>query len=447
MASHAPRTRSTAALIFCVCLMLAHPAAAERNGAGAGGPGSSARASTTSAPASTASPAARAASTTTAPTPKLTAEELQRLAAASSDSAAAPDVVRRLKAYLAGKPDSNFVQFARLVLVQGMITAGSPATELVAAVDKAGAYLPPQPEAHTSFYAAVALCLSNRGEALDRALGYARKAVASCPTDDQHRTMLALARGTLGEVQLNAGRPEEAVVTLARAVSNAPDSQRVLRQLGRAYEKTGRQDAAIGVYIRSLGVFGGRDSAAAAPLRALYARRHGSLAGLDERLAAARRASREKVALAAHRQEREAPAWVLPDLAGKTVRLADFKGRLVVLDFWGSWCGPCRLELPLIQALYERYWNRKEVAFLGMNWERVSSADLHQQRAREYMRQHKLTFPVVYDAQGVAVESYGIEAFPTVLLIDRGGTIRYRNVGFDPNIQQILEAQIESLLE
>jgi thiol-disulfide isomerase/thioredoxin len=217
--------------------------------------------------------------------------------------------------------------------------------------------------------------------------------------------------------------------------------------LGQAYERTARPDAAIDAYARSLGTFGESDTSAATPLRTLYRKRHGSLQGMDELLAAARRASREKEALASRRDERPAPDWTLPDLDDKPVQFADFKGKVVVMDFWGSWCGPCRTELPHYQALYDRYKNSHDVAFISLNWEHAETAEKHQQTALKFMTLSHYTFPVVYDHDGSAVKNYGIQGFPTVFLIDRTGKIRYKNVGFSEQISEILEAQIQSLLE
>jgi peroxiredoxin len=239
---------------------------------------------------------------------------------------------------------------------------------------------------------------------------------------------------------------DSAIVTLTHAVSVAPESQVVLFNLARAHEKRGQLDQAIDVYVRSLAVFPGKDTSAASPLRAAYRKRHSNLAGLDERLAVARKASRARVALEPRRLEKPAPEWSLPDFTGKTLQLADFKGKVVVLDFWGSWCGPCRAELPYFQAMFDRYKDRG-VAFIGINWERAPSPEEHLNAAKQFVEANRYSFPVVLDHNYQASQAYSINAFPTVYLIDKTGKIRYRNVGFDPSIDEILAAQIDSLME
>ena len=252
----------------------------------------------------------------------------------------------------------------------------------------------------------------------------------------------------LGRVQLKRGNASSAILNFSQALASSPDSQSVLFYLGQGYEKAGKPDQAIDAYARSLGVFAAGDTSAAAALRAAYRKRFGSLKGLEEKIDSARKASRRQVALDGRRHERPAPAWSLPDLAGKTVQLSDFKGKVVVVDFWGSWCGPCRMELPYFQAMYEKFKDRRDVAFVGINWERARTPEEHLDTAKRFVEANHYTFPVLIDDhEHSAVGDYEIEGFPTVFLIDKTGRIRFKNVGFTREIDQILSAQIESLME
>jgi len=112
--------------------------------------------------------------------------------------------------------------------------------------------------------------------------------------------------------------------------------------------------------VKSAAVFLGQSKAAETALDALYKKRYGSLEGLDKRLTAAREASRQYVIFDSRKWDQPAPEWELKDISGKPVKLADFKGKLIVMDFWGSWCPPCRAELPKFQALYEKLQERQE---------------------------------------------------------------------------------------
>lgn len=424
----------------------AAPATTTPKSSGAAKAPASTRAAAPAKPSSAAKAPAKRASAAK-PSTALSTSDLQELMQASTDSSKSADVVRRLRAYLAGKPDSQYIPLAHVMIVQALIAGRAPAATVIVDAERAIPYLPNRPEARTPFYFTIANYLIEKGGPLDTALLYANRALSEAPEGENYRALKSIARQMVGRVQIERGQYAEAIGQLEMAVSDAPDSQSVLFQLGRAYEKAGRDEDAERAYLRSLAVFAATDTSAAAPLRAIYAKRHGSLAGLDSEVTRLRRASREGVALTTQRMDKPAPDWTLPDLEGKPVALASFKGKVVVLDFWGSWCGPCRQELPKFEALYRRYRGNPNVAFVGVNWERVQSAEMHLALAKRYMEENKYTFPMVYDHDRVAVEGYKLEAFPTVFLIDKSGTIRYRDVGYTPGIDAIIEAQLESLLE
>ena len=371
---------------------------------------------------------------------EFTPEERQ----AFKDSAAVKDPVARVaaaKRFLIDYPKSVFVPFAWQTIMDALVEVKAPTADVVAAAEAAAA-ASDEAFVRAETYRKLAAELAARRERLELADEYARKAVAAVPPDAELAEAAAAMRGTLGWVQLERGEVDKAVETLESAAAGLPHDQAILYRLGVAYEKAGKRDEAIEAYVRSLAVFLGEETRAEAPLRALYQRRHGSLAGLEERMARAREMSRQQIAFETRRYEKPAPMWELKDLAGKSVRLADYKGKIVVMNFWGSWCPSCRQELPTFQALYERYKD-KGVVFLAMNWERPGTP---LKAVGDFVAANKYTLPVVVDHDRVAVEAYDIHAFPTILLIDRTGTIRYRNLGYDRG-DRVVEAQLESMLE
>ena len=118
-----------------------------------------------------------------------------------------------------------------------------------------------------------------------------------------------------------------------------------------------------------------------------------------------------------------APEFSLPDTAGVSVSLSDFRGKYVLLDFWASWCGPCRSEMPEIQALYEKYGkNEKDLIVLGVagpnQGNEGSTASI-----KKFLKDNRYTFPVVMDESGDVFAEYGIRAFPTTFMIDKEGNI------------------------
>ncbi|MDR2019959.1 MAG: redoxin domain-containing protein [Treponema sp.] len=121
------------------------------------------------------------------------------------------------------------------------------------------------------------------------------------------------------------------------------------------------------------------------------------------------------------RRPAAAPDFSLPLIDGTNLRLADLKGKAVFLNFWASWCGPCRAEMPSMEALYRRYRNRGlEILAVNVQEDRKT--------ASAFMNQFGLSFPAALDGGGISGR-YGITAFPTTYIIDREGFIVSRIVG------------------
>ena len=115
----------------------------------------------------------------------------------------------------------------------------------------------------------------------------------------------------------------------------------------------------------------------------------------------------------------------LKDQFGKSHKLEDYKGKVIFLNFWATWCGPCRSEMPEIQKLYEEYpamGNDSEVVILG-----VAGPGIGQEGTvsdiTKFMEENGYTYPVLMDETGELFEWYGISAFPTTYMIDRDGNL------------------------
>jgi peroxiredoxin len=116
-------------------------------------------------------------------------------------------------------------------------------------------------------------------------------------------------------------------------------------------------------------------------------------------------------------ERRAAPDWTLPDGAGGTASLHDFAGRVVLLNFWATWCGPCRRELPALQALYTELAG-EGLAVVGVS---VDSGD--PDAVARFARGRGVTFPVLHDPAEEVARRHGTVAWPTTLLIDRDGLL------------------------
>ncbi len=119
---------------------------------------------------------------------------------------------------------------------------------------------------------------------------------------------------------------------------------------------------------------------------------------------------------------RPAPEFSLPSLRGGEVRLSDFRGKVVLLNFFASWCGPCAAEAPDLRATYEKYRSRN-VVFVG-----VAILDDFSE-AQAFLQRHRLTYPAAFDRGNKIMEKYQVTGLPTSIFIDSGGIIVSRFVG------------------
>ena len=133
-----------------------------------------------------------------------------------------------------------------------------------------------------------------------------------------------------------------------------------------------------------------------------------------------------------------APDFTLETLEGKTVTLSDLNGEVVLINFWATWCPPCRAEMPAIQEVYEEYRDQG-FTVLAVN-QRES-----QGRVAAFMDELGLTFPVPLDREGRVSARYRVNALPTTFFVDRAGIIRDVTIG-GPMARIFIESQITSLL-
>ncbi|MGD1089831.1 MAG: TlpA disulfide reductase family protein [Verrucomicrobiota bacterium] len=133
-----------------------------------------------------------------------------------------------------------------------------------------------------------------------------------------------------------------------------------------------------------------------------------------------------------------APGWELQDLNGKTVRLSDFKGKVVILDFWATWCPPCRAEIPGLIELQKKY-QAQGLAVVGVSVDQASSDTV-----KSFVQQMGINYPVVLADTKVVTAYGGIAGLPTTFIIDRTGRIVKQHLGFTE--KEEIETEIKSLL-
>ena len=134
-----------------------------------------------------------------------------------------------------------------------------------------------------------------------------------------------------------------------------------------------------------------------------------------------------------------APDFVLKSATGENLRLSEYRGDVVMINFWATWCGPCRQEMPLLDELYDRY-QRVGFNLLGVN------IDDDSRRAMAMVNELGISFPVLFDEDKKVSKLYEVEAMPLTILLDREGTVRHVHHGYQPGYEQKYLNEIRSLL-
>ena len=134
-----------------------------------------------------------------------------------------------------------------------------------------------------------------------------------------------------------------------------------------------------------------------------------------------------------------APDFALKSTTGENLRLSEYRGDVVMINFWATWCGPCRQEMPLLDELYGRY-HRVGFNLLGVN------IDDDTTRALRMVEELDLHFPVVFDTRKEVSRLYNVEAMPATILVDREGNIRHVHHGYKPGYEDKYLDQIRALL-
>jgi thiol-disulfide isomerase/thioredoxin len=132
-----------------------------------------------------------------------------------------------------------------------------------------------------------------------------------------------------------------------------------------------------------------------------------------------------------------APAFRLLDLQGHEVALEQFRGKIVMLDFWATWCHPCTISMPILEDLQKEY--RDDMLLLAINMEEPREA------VAAYAENHKLRSRILLDDAGKVARIYGATSIPMQILIDRNGVIRHMQVGVGPRMANQLRAEINKL--
>lgn len=134
-----------------------------------------------------------------------------------------------------------------------------------------------------------------------------------------------------------------------------------------------------------------------------------------------------------------APEFQLPAAADKTIKLADYRGKVVLLDFWASWCGPCKQSFPWMNEMQSKY-GAQGLVVLAVN------VDQKREDAQKFLAEVPAKFTVVFDDKGATPKAYAVKTMPSSMLIGADGTVKEVHRGFRTEDTAALEAKIRTAL-
>ena len=134
-----------------------------------------------------------------------------------------------------------------------------------------------------------------------------------------------------------------------------------------------------------------------------------------------------------------APAFSLKARSGNTVSLAQYKGQVVMINFWASWCAPCRQEFPLLEDIYKKY-GKLGFTLIGVNVE-PDTKD-----AEAWLKQRPVSFPILFDTDSKISKLYNVSVMPTTVFIDRKGNVRELHRSYNPGDENAYMDQIRALM-
>lgn len=134
-----------------------------------------------------------------------------------------------------------------------------------------------------------------------------------------------------------------------------------------------------------------------------------------------------------------APDFTLKSSTGENVRLAEQRGQVVMLNFWASWCGPCRQEMPLLDGIAKKY-GKMGFTLYGINVEEDNTD------AKKMLQDLGVSFPILFDTESKLSSLYTVDAMPTSVIIDKKGMIRYVDKGYKAGDENKYKEQIMELI-
>lgn len=243
---------------------------------------------------------------------------------------------------------------------------------------------------------------------------------------------LAALYDTYGWTKFKQAKYGEALTLIEKAVGLLGEenaNSEILLHLAESYQKVNKLDEAVDVYMKLLQTNPKNEDLKEKTLQ-IFMELGGSKEEFDSILSLASHVPSER--------RSPAPEFTVKDMKDKEVKLSSLKGKVVVLNFWGTWCGPCRKEIPLLNGLVDSFKENSKVVFLAVSSEK-------KERIESFLRSNRFEYNLCYDGR-MASMAYKAIYIPTHVIIDPEGRIYSKHIGFQPGIDETLEKEILEVL-
>lgn len=377
------------------------------------------------------------------PTSSLAEEqEVAALSALVQDGAKFPQAA---KAFLSKFPANEYREQIQIAAITHLLNAQQ--------IDAAEKFLEdikfPSPMAYAQIarvYSAADSTMEDAAEVAALALEIARKpAIETKPShlaeyewSDQTDITLGTVLDVYGQIEMKMHRNDRAISALSEMVrvlgdnTTAPQYEHLMQALINA----GRLKDAYSIASNAISASQPNDYIMSEHKKLFQAvaeeraKTGGKPENYDDALAKLQQQAKESRVrkLSSQRLNMEPIEGMLTTLDGKEVKLEDFKGKVVMIDFWATWCGPCVKSMPSLQEVYDKYRNNDKVQILVVNvWERTKE---RKEVAGKFIESSKYTFPVFLDLEDDVVKKFGVTGIPTKFFLDQQGRVQYKDVGF-----------------